>query len=383
MSLALALIAAALSRPTLAVDECSISQRDSGCCEPLGDIADNWEFTSTGAGTWTGTDSFIRFDFANSQDCGGDAAQTQDGVATLNLNEAKEIKLLLSMTGVAEAQYETYELFVDDVLVVTVQAENGQGGSDCQVSTCIMCDVSMPQEAYILSPGTHKIEVKVSSLDGAYHQGAYFEIAFGVDSTDCGGCVCSPPSPAPADGNCVLTLGEDDDRRLQADGGAAPRRLETVPNCGPEGIVGCGGKTCFALFNEAVDTIQNPDDGSNDPDDDVEGDLCSMALEMVKAECPQCDACGVYTVLPPEPSTVEAAAEVAAFEAQRLHALLGGVAVAEPGAFTAIAAAALLSLLLGSLVALRRRRVTLVAGSSDQQGEEESAPDRHPLTLSS
>jgi len=181
--------------------ECSASQKGKGCCEPLGDTASAWVFESLGVhGTWSGSPTFIRFDFEDDQICGGPANARQHGSATLTTNDVQTISLTLSMEGVAESQYEYFELYVDGTREVKVQAQNGHGGSACQVSTCIMCDVSMPQQSFSLAPGQHTILVEVDSRDGLYHLGCYFQIAFSKTSPECGGCTCtaSTPSPTPA-----------------------------------------------------------------------------------------------------------------------------------------------------------------------------------------
>ncbi|CAK0875241.1 unnamed protein product [Prorocentrum cordatum] len=144
--------------------ECSAFQVGQGCCTPLGDTASAWTFASFGThGTWSSTPAFVRYDFHDDTICGGVANARQHGNAVLSLNDASPIDLTLSMTGVAEANFEKFQLFVDNVLITTVQASNGHGGSACQVSTCIMCDVNMPSQTFSLSPGVHTIKVEVDS----------------------------------------------------------------------------------------------------------------------------------------------------------------------------------------------------------------------------
>lgn len=187
-------------------EECTSSQVSNGCCMPLGDTASTWSFATTTFhtnGVWSSSDTFIRFDFADDSHCGGIAWIRQQGTATLTMNDATPIDLTLSMSGVAEAQYETFRLYVDNVLMVTVQATDGHGGSACQAMTCIMCDVSMPSTTFSLAPGAHVIRVEVDSMDGYYHQGAFFQISFAKESPVCGSCTCTsasqptPPTPAP------------------------------------------------------------------------------------------------------------------------------------------------------------------------------------------
>ncbi|CAK0851680.1 unnamed protein product [Prorocentrum cordatum] len=92
--------------------ECSSSQKCQGCCTPLGDTASAWQFTSSGAhGTWSSTTAFIRFDFEDDTYCGGVATARQHGNAILTSNDASPIDLTLAMTGVAEAQYEQFDLY--------------------------------------------------------------------------------------------------------------------------------------------------------------------------------------------------------------------------------------------------------------------------------
>ncbi|CAK0865182.1 unnamed protein product [Prorocentrum cordatum] len=89
-------------------------------------------------------------------------------------------------------------MYVDNVLEVTVQATDGQGGSACQDTTCIMCDVNMPARTFSLTPGTHEIRVEIDSVGGMYHQDAYFQINIAKDAPVCGDCTCSPtPTPSP------------------------------------------------------------------------------------------------------------------------------------------------------------------------------------------
>jgi len=179
--------------------ECDAAQAASGCCTPLGPSASSWSFQTaplTAGGNWSYGHSFIRFDFANDDHCSGSTDMRQTGTATVTLNESSPIDLSLTMTGNAEALYETCKLYVDGVLEVTVQAAHSRA---CPASSCIMCSVSMPSTTISLAPGEHELVVEVDSIDGQYHRDAFFQISYARNSLVCQNCTCPPtPSPTPA-----------------------------------------------------------------------------------------------------------------------------------------------------------------------------------------
>ena len=66
--------------------------------------------------------------------------------------------------------------------VTHVQASNGHGGSSCEVSTCNMCVVAMPNETMTLTAGAHTLKAITSSNDGHYHNDCFFDISFNVEA---------------------------------------------------------------------------------------------------------------------------------------------------------------------------------------------------------
>ena len=115
--------------------------------------------------------------------------------------------IVLSMRGVAESNYEMFELFLDEESLVVVQAEESSGDYpwensgeySCQESTCNMCEVHMPEQEFHLDEGPHTIRITVDTVDGWYHSNAYFRIEFAVKQAEiCNGansipCTCPPP----------------------------------------------------------------------------------------------------------------------------------------------------------------------------------------------
>ena len=131
-------------------------------------------------GQWSASADFIQFDIGNDLECGGssDDAQTGEAVIYFEVKEEDGLDILLSMQGAAEAQYETFEMFLDDKLIVEVTAVNSTA---CLVSTCNMCKVKMDEIRLHLEPGNHHINVTVDTIDNYYHNNAYFRIEFEVE----------------------------------------------------------------------------------------------------------------------------------------------------------------------------------------------------------
>jgi hypothetical protein len=190
---------------------CDDYQVKAGCCTPLGDIAERWVTTATGGGSWVTTDESIRFNIANSQRCNGTALEVQQGEATLELDIKMPIVVNVSMTGMAEAAYEKFELYQDDELIVKVTAQND---GVCQEGTCIMCPVSMPPVTVTINPGS-KLRIVADTQDPFFHNGAFFEVDFEAIRDECDSCFCkdqmlpwpttSPPSssgPTEAETTC-------------------------------------------------------------------------------------------------------------------------------------------------------------------------------------
>ena len=155
-------------------------------------LTPNWQFSTSGGGTWLSSASTIRFDFDNDLKCGGLNGNIQSGTAHWTFTLVDEAVITLSMEGMAESQFETFTLVSDGITVTEVQASNGEGGSTCQVHTCNMCPVSMPSTPLSLTAGDHTLRVDVTTIDGMYQNSAYFQITFSVegvcDGADTGTC---------------------------------------------------------------------------------------------------------------------------------------------------------------------------------------------------
>ena len=173
------------------------------CCKKLFDTEDGeelkWDTSDNGeGGKWSGGADFIQFDIANDVECGGssDDAQTGEAVMHFDVKEGEGTTIILSMRGVAESKYETFEMFLDGESIVTVQADDT---TTCQVHTCNMCEVHMKEKELHLNPGHHNIKITIDTIDGLYHSNAYFRIEFEVvepePCNDANGVVCSCPPP--------------------------------------------------------------------------------------------------------------------------------------------------------------------------------------------
>ena len=173
------------------------------CCTKLFGDKDGgeleWQTSDNGkGGKWTGGADFIQFDIANDVECGGssDEPQTGEAIMHFDVKEGEGTTIILSMRGVAESKYETFEMFLDGESIVTVQADDTP---TCQVHTCNMCEVQMKEKELHLNPGHHNIKITIDTIDGFYHSNAYFRIEFEVvkpePCNDANGVVCSCPPP--------------------------------------------------------------------------------------------------------------------------------------------------------------------------------------------
>ena len=173
--------------------ECSKIQKDLGCCELVftrnsGEDL-KWKLSENGAGgNWISGPSYIQFNIANDKQCEGTADQRQTGTAIMDFDTNTAKTIVISMRGRAEADHETFELFVDDKLMVKVQASDS---SSCEANTCRMCKVSKDEQEFTLNPGSHSIRIEIDTKDEYYHNNSYFRIDFAVKQSDvCKSCKC-------------------------------------------------------------------------------------------------------------------------------------------------------------------------------------------------
>jgi len=186
---------------------CTETQKDLGCCDgPFREhngVLPEWQLSTTGGGSWLKGENWIQFNIDNDFKCGGVGSIRQTGTATIDFYVGQAETIVISMQGVAESQYEKFDLYVDEALKATVQATNNLNNG-CQVSTCNMCDVSMPSQEFDVSTGTHSIRIEMDTIDGIYHNNAYFRMDFLIKQKEvCGACTCPTVNTAP--GAVVLT----------------------------------------------------------------------------------------------------------------------------------------------------------------------------------
>ena len=123
--------------------ECSLEQKVAGCCEEnafAGSSEGNIEWTmmeNGNGGEWEPGPNFIQFNIANDKRCNGTSDKRQKGSATIEFDSSESKTIVLSMEGRAEARYEFFELFVDNVRSAKILATNGPG---CKVSIINLFD---------------------------------------------------------------------------------------------------------------------------------------------------------------------------------------------------------------------------------------------------
>ncbi len=120
--------------------------------------------------TWTGDGWSLRISFEDSQNCGGPNGTTQSGTATRQVCICVPMRLTISMVGVVERQDFGYEQASARVNGMPV----AMGGSVGEGLGCAMTTVT-PSGSIDLPPGEHLIELDASTIDGAYHVGAFWE----------------------------------------------------------------------------------------------------------------------------------------------------------------------------------------------------------------
>lgn len=297
---------------------CDDTQKASGCCSPLNDNPDlSWATSAIPPwlGTWSHGSNYIRFDFTDDVKCGGRASDwVQIGTAEINLTNIPATDLSVSVSGVAEAEFESLQFLVDGNEEINIVPRNGHAGSSCRRDTCVMCDVVEPATHIHLSAGDHRLKVIVSTNDPHYHVGAYYSVHFALRSGTCNECTCRAPCTdsdiaawtVAAKANTTVQ-GCDDGAPLLCDD---PRWGSAYREVCPEACNQCGDQDCQRFENllpfieiESTgprgQTIVSP---SSCDDSQFFPDLCNDTSwgPIAGAACP--DVCQGVCRPPPTPS---------------------------------------------------------------------------------
>ena len=129
----------------------------------------NWTTSTTGGGTFTSDVGILRFEFADSLNCGGVNDSIQTGTACTTI-DGDAIAGVITVNGLIEEQnagYDSIEVSVNGAVVVFIESEGNTGG-------CTM--VPRSGSASIPAGPDQIIEVSITSGDGAFHVGAYWEV---------------------------------------------------------------------------------------------------------------------------------------------------------------------------------------------------------------
>lgn len=132
-----------------------------------------WSMEGFNGATWSGGDWSVRISFEDSSNCGGTNSDTQHGNASRRVCLCAPTRLTINMIGLIERQdtgYEQAETRVNGTLICS-------GASVGEGLGCLMATVSV-SGTIDLPAGDHLIELTGSTIDGAFHTGAYWEFGF-------------------------------------------------------------------------------------------------------------------------------------------------------------------------------------------------------------
>ena len=117
----------------------------------------------------------LQFKVEDSENCGGENANTQTGraIANIEITGTDAVVLQLDFSGVGEAQsagYDLIEFNLDGVVIGNGEAPGG--GLGCESAPVIV----NPASDQTLNPGPHTLIIDFTTNDALYHVDAYYEI---------------------------------------------------------------------------------------------------------------------------------------------------------------------------------------------------------------
>jgi len=172
-----------LPKPHIPVPYCTGAM--AACCTPAFSgknvkmLSDFKTWTSSDGSTWSiqkkdGAEYSFQWRVQNDKQCGGHGEVKQDGKMHAKFEALRDIKVQVSMHGLAEADYEQLEIFVDDESIFKIVASDKPGV--CAVSTCNMCPVQMKPKVFSFAKGIHDLKMEGTTTDGQFHNNVYFNV---------------------------------------------------------------------------------------------------------------------------------------------------------------------------------------------------------------
>lgn len=179
--------------------------------DPPGDLPnfeiESWKFNETNyLGTGLGTREYgendipnpgmwkmingrygLRAEFTDSANCGGSNSSTQEGEAIGVINVTVPESIIIEWDGLGELQdsnYDKMEVRIDDVLVARANAQGG--GKGCAMGPVVSFN-NFPG-GYPMTQGVHEVKVTVTTNDGLFHVGSFYEFRFSKANSNPGQC---------------------------------------------------------------------------------------------------------------------------------------------------------------------------------------------------
>ncbi len=137
-----------------------------------------WQFENTGGGSWSSPNWWtIRYNIADSVNCGGSYDYAQQGLAEMAVLVPVNGAVTVHATGMIEGQNPGY----DEVSVYYNTSEiiywtSDQAGNGC---TMVYEEIDAGETFFFVTQVT--IFVDVDTIDKNYHKDAYWQLSFGFD----------------------------------------------------------------------------------------------------------------------------------------------------------------------------------------------------------
>lgn len=135
----------------------------------------SWAILQNTAKLATTSDSTVRVEFENSENCGGTAGEPQRAEIVGELTLTDPAVISLSLDGLRERQstFDQFWITINDLAFIG--AVGSEGPTDCSMVTPAW-DTDTPR--VVLGAGTHTIKIVADTVDERFHVDAFYEVSF-------------------------------------------------------------------------------------------------------------------------------------------------------------------------------------------------------------